>query len=462
MPMDMSEQNTPSIYAQVEAGTLATPKTQTVASSSWFDDTMLNSVTLPKIKVQGVTASSALAIYSYLYAGDSSPHVRSLTPKIIGLLAHHCLLRKGSLIRMFTMVAETPPYSIDTAYQDINLSSLADRIRDPNSHASLPAPVLSIIQDHQLAAPQEINGDLLAQIHKEEDILRYIGALSFMLIRLGVKTPEMIQKYYENKFHSVYAGVYGRPKINLPLLKLESLREIAVTYNNGDPIYKMLVLNATQISYDAMSDIDKGADGTVLRGLAMIVVANHSLPLYNWAERVGEKVEKTPLEVMSMIRCGQTHKSVANMFSFVYAYMATDEEYLKISAVREAYGIPEQKKSIYWPVSRIMNSNFLTIVGRKGNEDAINILIEIYNRYATTDEKIVDGTYKVPKGKLDPSAPRTIARAFSSAIDREMSTYETSNTLSGLRIFGGADNDIDADGDQAMAQDDDEESMNAF
>jgi len=475
-----------SFLSQVESHEKQVTDPNVSEEFEWFEDNLLDGFVFPKTVDTIPTAEDALFVLHYILDNQDSAAVHALAPRMLTALASQCLLSRNGDTRILVAKsaeqkwkysdsddylnvtdiaakirwqmdrvrrskqtdAKTPVQSQDRSsstgsqeYDDAQSDNIIEKTNDKNEgprisrqerHEGSILPegflrALNVVIPKQTATIWD-NFEEILTIYTPDIILRYCGAYAFSTFRLVAKPEKKVQDFFVKKFQNIFVGVYGKTCPKPTALGDTILKEIKLAYSGSESTFIHAILCATAAA--KRKQAESMINVPILRGFAMITVAEHALPLWSWTRRAAGKIKVSPLVLLAYCAHGATNDSIANVYRFVYTYMATEDEFKDLpKEVKILLKLTTQKKSIYWNVARLLSTNYLTIVGRKDNEDLIALLISIFNLHAKEDELVKQGTYIIPQGQITADIIEIMAKKIKKFHDAEVDAGGMSKAL---------------------------------
>lgn len=404
-PVAIADDYTPEkitqVCAETEKGAFIPARSERGTATRWWHDDALKDYPVPKIVRVPMSGEVAFGLlHSVLGRQDRGNY--DTCAHVLQSLAVSCLCTptgdeyifpENDKSEYWKIDEKRPPYELDVSPWE-NMLDKEKEIKKDTTEAM-----------KQFAASADIDwvtviNDMKANGVDMNQVKMYVGAYAAAFFRLATKEPRSVEAFFENRINSIIASLYRISAINFPKPKEEFLRGIQTQYAVNTNLAAHVIFYSTWVITEAMNNAQHVANASILRGLFMIVVMEAALPIWGIGKRLAEKYRPlTLLQIASRCRYGgATQMAIEGLFLMTYKYIATDTER---ELLAQKGIVVEKIVSRFWYIARLISTDYLTFVGRKGNETLLAIFIHLYDLNNGKNNKINTGGYKMPDSFLN-------------------------------------------------------------
>lgn len=391
------------ICAETETGKFVPARSERGGATRWWDDETLKEYPVPKIVRVPMSGEVAFGLlYSVLSRQDKINNYDTCA-HVLQSLAVSCLYDTTGTDFIFPEQNENGFWKIDSTRTPYALDitpweALLDKSKEVKESTTealkeFASPLndknwVSIVKD------MKENGVDMHQVRM------YVGAYAAAFFRLATKEPRGVEAFFKNRVKSIIASLYRITAIDFPEPKEAFLRGIQTQYAVNTNLAAHVIFYSTWLITEAMDSPQYVSNASVLRGLFMIVIMEAALPIWGIGKRLAEKYRPlTLLQIASRCRYGgATQTAIEGLFLMTYKYIAkdADREMLKEKGIT-VQGITSR----FWYIARLISTDYLTFVGRKGNETLLSIFIHLYD-LNNAKNRINDNGYNMPETFMTP------------------------------------------------------------
>lgn len=439
-----------SIFQQIKAGKELTHITSTsTASELWFQDSMLSTLKLPNMLPPGarnITSTLAVKVIDFLIENQDEPAVQSNIVSIMLNLAVRTMVDPIDKTKLlFSRFKGKKPWSDDDG-QSFDFDSFLSKLEGTTSHSEEETNLDKILKN-QAGKTIELFNFERSDSRSNVLLPSLIGFYCLLIIRMATKRQENYLLHLGKKdgmdtpmvpFLTNFNKLYKTHSVSkFPIFKGPMIQAIKTVMDNAPPEFQWVALTATNIidqvkngspNFDLTS---KDAAG-VLRAAGMITVYEHSLPAWSLTSRVSSLLGYQPHQFVGMLYYeGYTSMTVLRLFQFIYHYILKDEDKVEFIRLVPAAKVDNTfQYSIYWPCCRIINSDWLTAIGRKHNANYINLVGKINDRSVSDTKLMIFGSgYVPPSGTWTEQDAEIHAEILLNNIKKSMGSGEKSTEL---------------------------------
>lgn len=367
-----------------------------------FNDSDLGTITVYEGKAQKLSREDTKYWVEVVYELVDNPAHKSSIPIILESLAFHNLIDidQAEIFNKWPWGADTTSktYSLYHVWRESTTGAPRSLARVSAAHANNTfQEKMSAIKEAHKVTTKRFNSKEFDSV-PDDQFVAFVGAWAFSHLRGAAKDGKILQSFFDNeggkaqsRFERVYAGVSGRVSLSFPTFPDNVYEVINTTFSTPSATVRRMLIQATAIAHShSLTPASFSYESNMLKGLAMISLSQYALPAYNFSIRVAKLLKVEVMDLLREMADELTIDSVDNVMTFFAKYASTAESYAHLSeSVKNALG--SQNESIYWPISRLIDPNYLKSVGRIDNEQFILTLIYIHDMRVGAQDRILGG-----------------------------------------------------------------------